>query len=146
MKLRMPLLGMTVLVVSFAFCQDKSESTKILSLEKDWNTAYRQGDVAKMNSLLADNFIITIEDGRTFSKAGYIALNGTTVKVEVSEMSDLKVRAHGNIVAVVTGAYHEKGIAEGKPYEYHDRFTDVWMITDGRWQLIASQYSIPAKQ
>ena len=146
MKLRMPLLTMIVLALSFAFSQDKSESPKILSLEKDWNTAYRQGDVAKMNALLADNFIITIEDGRTFSKAGYIALNGTTVKVEVSEMSDLKVRAHGNTVAVVTGAYHEKGIAQGKPYEYQDRFTDVWMNTEGRWQLIASQYSIPAKQ
>ena len=141
----MPVLVTIVLASSFAFAQDKSD--KILSLEKDWNAAYRQGDVAKMNSLLADNFIITIEDGRTFSKSGYIALNGnSTVKVDLSEMSDLKVRAHGNTVAVVTGAYHEKGVSLGKPYEYHDRFTDVWMNTDGRWQLIASQYSIPAKQ
>ena len=139
-------LMMALWVLSSAFAQDKSEP-KILSLEKDWNTAYRQGDVAKMNTLLADDFIITIEDGRTFSKSGYIALNGnSTVKVEVSEMSDLKIRAHGNAVAVVTGAYHEKGISQGKPYEYHDRFTDVWMFTEGRWQIIASQYSIPAKQ
>ena len=98
-----------------------------------------------MNSLLADEFIITVEDGRTFSKAGYIAqTGGGTTLVEVSEMSDLKVRIHGN-TAVVTGAYHEKGTIKGKLYEYRDRFTDVWMIIDGRWQVIASHYSIPVQ-
>jgi hypothetical protein len=46
---------------------------------------------------------------------------------------------------VVTGAYHEKGTIKGKPYEYHDRFTDVWMNLDARWQVIASHYSIPVQ-
>jgi len=59
-------------------------------------------------------------------------------------MSDLHVRMHGN-VAVVTGAYHEKGTNKGKPYEYRDRFTDVWLSSSGNWQLIASHYSIPEK-
>ena len=99
-----------------------------------------------MNSLLADDFIITIEDGRTFSKSGYIALNGNSeVHVEISEMSELKVRMYGN-AAVVIGKYHEKGISKGKPYEYHDRFTDVWMNIDGKWQVIASHYAIPSSQ
>jgi ketosteroid isomerase-like protein len=52
---------------------------------------------------------------------------------------------HGN-TAVVTGAYHEKGTEKGKPYEYRDRFTDVWMNTNGRWQVIASHYSLRASQ
>jgi ketosteroid isomerase-like protein len=41
-------------------------------------------------------------------------------------MSDLRVRVHDNL-AIVTGAYHEKGTSKGKPYENHDRFTDVWI-------------------
>ena len=119
-------------------------SSKIIALEREWNAAYKAGEVTKMNALLSDDFIITIEDGRTFSKSGYIALNGnSTVRVDVSDMSDLKVRMHGNSVAVVTGAYHEKGASQNKPYEYHDRFTDVWMIIEGKWQIIVSQYSIP---
>lgn len=132
----------------FCFAQEKLDpaSQKILALEKEWNTAYRQGDVDKMNSLLADDFIITIEDGRTFSKSGYIAFNGNSqVHVDVSEMSELKVRLHGD-AAVVTGAYHEKGTDKGKPYEYHDRLTDVWMDFGGKWQLIVSHYSIPSRQ
>lgn len=99
-----------------------------------------------MNALLADDFIITVEDGSRLSKPGYIAHSGdSTVRVEKSEMSDLKVRMHGN-TAVATGAYHEKGKSKGKPYEYRDRFTDVWMNLNGRWQVIASHYSVPAKQ
>ena len=119
-------------------------SSRLLALEREWNAAYKAGDVTKMNSLLAGDFIITIEDGRTFSKSGYIALNGnSTVRVDVSDMTDLKVRMHGNTVAVVTGAYHEKGVSLNKPYEYYDRFTDVWMMIEGKWQIIVSQYSIP---
>jgi ketosteroid isomerase-like protein len=136
----------TRVMSGIAFAQERSDSSKILALEKEWNTAYKQGNVTRMNTLLADDFIITIEDGRTFSKSGYIALNGnSTVKVEVSEMSDLRARMHGNTAAIVTGAYHEKGVSQGKPYEYHDRFTDVWMNSEGRWQIVASHYSIPAK-
>src|SRR6266403_3098337 len=77
-------------------------SSKILALEDKWNAAYKRGDVATMEALLSADFIITLEDGTTFSKAGYIAHNGDgTVHVETTEMSGLNVRMHGN-TAVVT--------------------------------------------
>ena len=122
-------------------------SAKILALEKEWNTAYNHNDIAAMNSLLADDFIITTEDGKTYSKSGYIALLGNSeLRVEISNMSDLKVRLHGNTVVVVTGVYHEKGLSKGKPYEYHDRFTDVWLNIAGKWQVIVSHYAIPVSE
>jgi len=94
---------------------------------------------------LAEDFIITLEDGSTYSKSGYIAHSGDADnKVKVSEMSDLRVRLSGN-TAVVTGAYHEEGTSKGKPYDNHDRLTDVWMLMDGRWRVIASHYSLIQK-
>ena len=87
-----------------------------------------------------------MEDGNVYSKAGYISHTADSkVRVDVAEMSDLKVRIHGN-TAIVTGAYHEKGMSEGKPYEYHDRLTDVWIKAAGKWQVVASHYSVPYKQ
>jgi ketosteroid isomerase-like protein len=149
MKLRLWLV-VTVLLTSCAsivsVAQQKTEAaSKILALEAKWNEAYKRNDLATMNSLLAEDFMITVEDGTTYSKSGYIAIagNGAT-RIEISEMSNLKVNLHGN-VAVVTGAYHERGTLNGKPYEYHDRLTDVWMNSDGKWQVIASHYSIPVK-
>ena len=130
------------LALNVAAAQSKRDSaSQVLAIEKQWNEVYKRGDIATMNSLLTDDFIITVEDGSTFSKPGYIAHTGnTTVHVQLSDMSDLQVRMHGN-TAVVTGAYHEKGTDKGKPYEYRDRLTDVWMNYNGRWRLIASHYS-----
>ena len=56
----------------------------------------------------------------------------------------MKIRLHGD-TAVVTGVYHEKGIDRQKSYDYHDRFTDVWMKKAGKWHLIAAHYSVPSK-
>ena len=134
---------LTVWTCPVAVAVDKHNpaASKVLDLEKQWNDIYKRGDVVTMEALLADDYIITVEDGTTFSKPGYLAHNGnSTVHVEISKMSDLNVRMHGN-TAVVTGAYHEKGIENGMPYEYHDRLTDVWINTNGKWQLIASHYS-----
>lgn len=148
-KLRLSLLSIVLL-----FCwpsvvlhaqQNSDAPSKVLAVEAKWNEAYKQHDLETMNSLLAEDFIITVEDGTTYSKSGYIANVGSgATHVEVSEMSNLKVNVH-RTVAVVTETYHEKGTLNGKPYEYHDRLTDVWIGSDGKWQLIASHYSIPVK-
>jgi len=125
--------------------QEKSDAANIRGLELRWTESYKQRQVQMLSSLLSEDFVITVEDGNTYSKMGYISHTAEpSVHVEVAEMSDLKVRMHGN-TAVVTGAYHERGQSDGKPYEYHDRLTDVWMKVGGKWQVVASHYSVPVK-
>lgn len=126
--------------------QEKSDAAIVRALELKWTESYKERSIDILSSLLAEDFVITIEDGSIYSKAGYIShsADGST-KVQVAELSDLKVRMHGD-TAIVTGAYHEKGESNGKPYEYHDRLTDVWMKAGGKWQVVASHYSVPSKQ
>jgi ketosteroid isomerase-like protein len=125
--------------------QDKPDAAYIRSMELKWTESYKQRQVDILSSLLAEDFVITVEDGSTFSKTGYISHSAEPgTKVEVAEMSDLKVRMHGN-AAIVTGAYHERGESNGKRYEYHDRLTDVWMKVGGKGQVVASHYSVPVK-
>jgi ketosteroid isomerase-like protein len=123
--------------------QASPEEARILALEKRWTDAYRLRSLSTLTSLLAEDFVITVEDGRIFGKIGYIAHSAdSSVQVDLAEQSDLRVHLHGS-VAVVTGAYHETGTSKGKRYELRDRSTDVWMKIEGQWQLIASQYSVP---
>jgi len=142
---------LVVLLVPFlsalAAAQGKSaDADKIISLEKKWTEAYKVRDISLLGTLLAEDFVITVEDGSTYGKAGYISHTAdSTVHVEVAALSDLKVRLHGN-TAVVTGAYHETGESKAKRYEYRDRLTDTWMKLDGRWQVVASHYSVPLAQ
>lgn len=125
--------------------QEKSEASAIRALEMRWTESYKEHRIDILASLLAEDFVITIEDGSSFSKAGYISHTAdSSVKVQLAELSDLRVRMHG-ATAVVTGAYHERGESNGKPYEYHDHLTDVWMKVGGKWQVIASHYSVPFK-
>lgn len=126
--------------------KEKSDAATIRVLEMKWTESYKQHNIDILSSLLAEEFVITIEDGSIYSKAGYISHSADSkVRVQVAELSDLKVRLHGD-TAIVTGAYHEKGESGGKPYEYHDRLTDVWMKSGGKWQVVASHYSVPYKQ
>jgi ketosteroid isomerase-like protein len=125
--------------------QEKSDAATVRSLELKWTESYKQHSIEILSTLLADDFVITVEDGGVYSKAGYISHTADAkVRVDVAEMTDLKVRIHGD-TAVVTGAYHEKGDSGGKTYEYHDRLTDVWMKIGGKWQVVASHYSVPYK-
>jgi ketosteroid isomerase-like protein len=126
--------------------QDKSDAATVRALEIKWTESYKQRSIDILSSLLAEDFTITIEDGSVYSKAGYISHSADpSTHVKVAELSELKVRMHGD-TAIVTGAYHEKGDSNGKPYEYHDRLTDVWMKVGGKWQVVASHYSVPSKQ
>lgn len=128
------------------WAQEKSDAATVRALELKWTESYKQHNIDILSSLLSDEFVITIEDGSIYSKAGYITHSAdSAVHVQVAELSDLKVRLHGD-TAIVTGAYHEKGESKGRPYEYHDRLTDVWMKIGGKWQVIASHYSIPSKE
>jgi ketosteroid isomerase-like protein len=125
--------------------QDKSDAATVRALELKWTQSYKERSIDILSSLLAEDFVITIEDGSVYSKAGYISHSAdATVHVEVAELSDMKVRVHGD-TAIVTGAYHERGESNGKRYEYHDRLTDVWMKIGGKWQVVASHYSVPFK-
>jgi ketosteroid isomerase-like protein len=123
----------------------QDDASTIRGLELKWTDSYRERQVDMLSTLLADDFVITVENGSTYGKTGYISHSAeSSVHVDLAEMSDIKVRMHGN-AAVVTGAYHERGDEDGKHYDYHDRFTDMWMKNDGKWQVIASHYSVAVK-
>jgi len=125
--------------------QDSSDTTVIRALELKLLDCYKHHQVEVFASVLDDDFVITFEDGSTYSKTGYLAYSSSaSTRVETVEIPEMKIRMHGD-TAVVTGVYHEKGIDSQKSYDYHDRFTDVWMKKSGKWRLIAAHYSVPSK-
>src|ERR1035438_6122511 len=139
------LLGLSI---RLAAQEPAGAAAQVRRLEERWTEAYKERDIDILSTLLTEDFVITVEDGNTYSKAGYITHSADpTVRVEVAELSDLRVRVRGGgNIAVVTGAYHELGRSNGKPYEYRDRLTDVWVRVGNGWRVLASHYSVPLKQ
>ena len=137
------IVGVLVTLGMNALAQEKSEAATIRNLELKWTESYKERSIDILSSLLAEEFVITVEDGSIYSKAGYISHTADpSVHVQVAEMTDLKVRMHGD-TAIVTGGYHERGESGVKRYEYRDRLTDIWMKIGGKWQVVASHYSVP---
>jgi hypothetical protein len=74
MRIRSSLLviaSLAVCALNLAAAQNNPDtvSSKILALEKQWNTVYKRSGIERMDSLLADDFIITVEERSTFSKS-----------------------------------------------------------------------------
>ncbi len=128
-----------------SFAQEKSDADQLRSLELQLTDLYKQRKIDGVAALLDEDFVITFENGNVYSKTGYISYNAAaSLRIVEAETLDVKVHLHGN-TAVLIGTYHERGDEKGKPYDYRDRFTDVWMKKEGKWKLIASHYATPAK-
>lgn len=130
----------------FVSAQESAEAAQIRALETQITTSYKERQVEALASLLDEDFVITFEDGTTLSKTGYVSFMASpSDHVAVAEMLDMKIRIHGT-TGVVTGIYHERGNTKGAPYDYRDRFTDIWKKKGGKWLLIAAHYAVPLKE
>jgi ketosteroid isomerase-like protein len=142
MKRGLVFLVLWMVVPVAAFPQ---EATKIIAMENLWNRAELDNDAAAVQLLLADDFVMTVAEGTLYNKAQIVAsVADKSYRPEVLQSSDLVVHSYGN-TAVVTGSYYEKGVDKGKAWERRGRFTDTWLNMGGRWQCIASHFSIKPK-
>jgi ketosteroid isomerase-like protein len=138
-------LWIGVLPLGSLWAEQPSDASEIRALELKMLDCYKHRQVEVFAAVLDEDFVITFEDGSTYSKTGYLSYSASSsTHIEVAEISEMRVRMHGD-TAIVTGIYHEKGIDSQRTYDYHDRFTDVWMKESGKWRLVAAHYSVPTK-
>lgn len=125
-----------------ALAQDTS---KVMAMENAWNQAELHNDAQAVKMLLADDFVMTVAEGTLYNKSQMLAsVQDKNYRPQALQSTDMVVHSYGS-TAVVTGAYYEKGLDKGKPWERRGRFTDTWVYMDGRWQCVASHFSVKAK-
>ena len=124
-------------VCAVALAQGGVDKT-LMDLEHQWVKAALASNGEALAPLLAADFVSVQSDGTMESKSEYVAKT-TKSKWQVSEVSDMKVRVHGNS-AVVTGVWTGKGTdGTGKTVDAKERFADTWVkMPDGKWQCVAS--------
>jgi ketosteroid isomerase-like protein len=114
----------------------------ITYLEKQWATAAKAGESAKIAPLLADVFVEMDSDG-TIRRKSAVLDRTKAEKWRVFEISDIKVVVFGNM-AIATGAWRGQGTSpDGKPIDAHEHWLDTWHL-NGKWQCLASA-SAPSK-
>ncbi len=137
-------ISMAAVCVPPSLAQD-SEAANVRAMELKIGDLYRHHQIEAFAPMLDDDFVITFEDGSVYSKTGYLAYSASaSTRVEVVEIPEMRIHMHGD-TAIVTGVYHERGVEKQAPYDYRDRFTDVWMKKSGKWRLVAAHYAVPTK-
>jgi ketosteroid isomerase-like protein len=117
----------------------QSDQDALIALERGWNEAFYKKDVAFIERLLAEEFVATYDDGRIGDKATELALvTAFDQAVQSATPEEFAVRVYRD-TAVVWFTLRLVGLKDGQRSEMALRYTDVWIIRDGRWQCVSSQ-------
>lgn len=117
----------------------KSDQEILIELEQQWDAAFQRQDAAFIESVLAEEFIATYGDGSRGDKAKELALvRDFNQQVDSRRLDNFIVKVYRD-TAVVWFTLKIVGIRQGKRAELNLRYTDVWVIRDGRWQCVSTQ-------
>ena len=117
----------------------RSDQDLLIDLEQRWNQAFYRKDVAFIETILADEFMAIYDDGSRGDRRKELALAAEfNQNVESAVPDEFTVKVFRD-TAVVWFTLNLVGIREGQRSEMKLRYTDVWVIRDGRWQCVSTQ-------
>ena len=103
-------------------------------------------DSVALRRIYADDFLGIGPTGVVRNKGKVIAdFTSHALTYQSITTAEVRVRVYGN-TAVETGRSTMVGQDRGKPVPRNNRFTRVWVMTAGRWQLVANHYSLMTSQ
>jgi ketosteroid isomerase-like protein len=115
-----------------------SDQQILIKLERQWNDAFYKKDVAFIASILAPEFVATYDDGSRGDKAKELALASEfNQQILSATQDDFTVKIFQE-TAVVWFTLRVVGIKQGQKAELTLRYTDVWLMRDGKWQCVST--------
>jgi ketosteroid isomerase-like protein len=135
-------LGMALIIGATEPARSSVDDDKaVAALDKEYQEAVKNNDVATMDRILADDFVLVTGLGKTYTKADLLEeARSKRVIYERQEDSNQKVRVWGD-TAVVTALLWAKGTEDGKPFDYKLWFSDIYVRTQNGWRYVLAQAS-----
>jgi ketosteroid isomerase-like protein len=117
----------------------RSDQEVLTQLEHDWDEAFHRRDVRFIENILADEFIVTYDDGTRGDKTRELSIAATfNQQIDSSVLDEFIVKVYGD-TAVVWFTQHLVGPKDGRRLEVTLHYVDVFVQRDGRWLCVASQ-------
>jgi ketosteroid isomerase-like protein len=121
---------------------DAGDSKIVAALDTQYQAAVKDNDTATMGRILADDFVLVTGSGKAYTKADLLAeARSGRVHYERQDDTDQAVRVWGD-TAVITAKLWEKGLDDGKPFEYTVWFSDTYVRTPAGWRYVFGQASL----
>jgi ketosteroid isomerase-like protein len=130
--------------------QTNSESSQaddekaVAALDTEYQAAVGKNDVKTMDRILADDFVLVLGNGTTFTKDDLLkeAGKGNIVWEHQEEIDNSqKVRVWGD-TAVVTAKLWVKGSQNGESFDRKLWFSDTYVRTKNGWKYVFGQASL----
>lgn len=123
--------------------QQESTPNKLQLLEtmEAFNTAFQQGNVAALRSMVTENYVHTNSTSKAIGKTdwfGYLtkreaAITSGALEVLEYQMEDVEIQFHGT-TALVTGKVRVTS-KEGEDIRQNEyRITNIWVLEAGQWK------------
>lgn len=122
-----------------------SAEQEVRQLERAWLDAYEKFDADAMDRIVAEDFAITFPNGNMQTKPQLMKMLRGPKPASVSAprifTEDVQARVYGNTV-ILRGRVITEMQKDGQAQRQESRYTDIYVQTDGRWQVVASHLSL----
>ena len=121
------------------------DAQTVAALDTVYQKAVKANDIAIMDRILADDFVLVTDRGASLTKADLIKEareKRTIYERREEEEGTKKVRVWGDM-AVVTALLRIKGTSDQHPLDYKVWFSDTYVRTPTGWRYVFGQASIP---
>jgi ketosteroid isomerase-like protein len=142
------LLRLSVALATFAgiclssLAASANDQAAVAALDTEYQAAVKNNDVATMDRILADDFVLVTGKGKAFTKADLLSsARDKTDTYEHQEDTQQNVRVWGD-TAVVTALLWIKGRNNDGAYDYKLWFSDTYARTKQGWRYVFGQASI----
>lgn len=119
---------------------------QVSKLNEEYSFMIQRGDAAAIERVLADDYLLTDENGKVFTKADDLATyKNRQIKIESVKTLDQKIRVIGDAVVIANATINFKGVKNDKPFDVTEQCTTIWAWRDGRWQIVSDHISFVKK-
>ncbi len=119
-----------------------ADAHTVAALDTAYQAAVMHKDIAAMERMLPDDFVLVTGKGATFGKADLLAeVRRDDIVFTHQEDAQQQVRVWGD-TAVVTALLSVEGRDKGTPFRYRLWFSDVYLRTAQGWRYTFGQASL----
>lgn len=125
--------------------QMSQDEQAVRAVLDSWLKALERGDTVALKRIIAEDYLITVSDGRILNREEDLApIVAGKLQFLSAKTDSLRIRVFGN-AAIVTGVGIYTVKMGDKSPVIRERFTDVYIKRDGVWQPVSS-HSTPLRE
>ncbi len=155
MKKCLKILLFTLVAATSALAQGNKDTQKVKQprdpnvvkeqvtrLNEEYSFMIQRGDPTEIARVLADDYILTDENGKVFTKADDLAsYKNRQIKIDSVKTLNQKVRIVGDAVVIANATINFQGSKNGKAFDLTEQCTTIWAWRGGRWQVVSDHIS-----